>query len=116
LIKCLHRYGISFAVVNPSTELQRQMPLWHHPGEDDSKRQENNGKAARCLRANHTAVTIGDALDLASRLTDPLHSNQNICECDACEENRAAHGCQNPHTCATTAASRLRQIHARWVP
>ncbi|KAJ7192700.1 hypothetical protein GGX14DRAFT_379813, partial [Mycena pura] len=116
LIKCLNKYGISFATVNPSIEILRQMPLWHHPGEDNTKRQENNGRAARCLRANHAALTIGDGLNITLRLQDPLHSRQATCICDECEEDQTNHGCLDPHTCATKAASRLKQIHPRWVP
>ncbi|KAJ7213184.1 hypothetical protein GGX14DRAFT_361340, partial [Mycena pura] len=116
LVKCLNKYGLTFATVNPSTALLQQMPLWHHPGEDSTKRQENNGRAARCMRANHAALTIGDGLDIALRMRDPLHSNQATCACDRCEADRTSHGCSDPHACVTKAASRLKQIHPRWIP
>ncbi|KAJ7306716.1 hypothetical protein DFH08DRAFT_720738, partial [Mycena albidolilacea] len=57
MVKCLKKYGLRFETVHPSTELQRAMPLWHHPGEDPRKRQQNNGQKAKCLRRNHTALT-----------------------------------------------------------
>jgi hypothetical protein len=60
MVKCLNKYGMSFATVQPSTELQRSVPLWHHPWEDHSKRQENNGQRAKCMRKNHTTLEVGD--------------------------------------------------------
>ncbi|KAJ7195933.1 hypothetical protein GGX14DRAFT_309745, partial [Mycena pura] len=116
MIKCLNKYGISFATVNPSTEILEQMPLWHHPGEDNDKRQGNNGRAARCLRANHATLTIGDGLNVTRRLQDPLHSGQAACVCAMCEEDQDDRGCIDPHACAAKVASRLKQIHPRWVP
>jgi hypothetical protein len=65
MVKCLNKYGLSFETVHPSTELQRSMPLWHHPGEDPQKRQVNNGQKAKCLRGKHVALTIGAGVDLA---------------------------------------------------
>ncbi|KAJ7224551.1 hypothetical protein GGX14DRAFT_300497, partial [Mycena pura] len=97
-------------------ELLRQMPLWHHPGEDEAKRQGNNGRVARCLRENHAALTIGDGLDAALRLQDPLHSSRTTCTCDECGDDRESRGCSDPHACVSKAASRLQQIHPRWIP
>ncbi|KAJ6480546.1 hypothetical protein C8R47DRAFT_1050204 [Mycena vitilis] len=36
--------------------------------------------------------------------------------CDECEDDREKRGCENPHACVTSAASRLRQILPKWVP
>ncbi|KAJ7197796.1 hypothetical protein GGX14DRAFT_307203, partial [Mycena pura] len=116
MVKCINKYGVKFGVVDPPTEILRAMPLWHHPGEDSDKRQENNGLRARCLRRAHDALTIGDAMDMKVRLEDPLHAGGAICVCDGCTEDRDKRGCENPHACATKAASRLRQIHPRWIP
>jgi hypothetical protein len=49
LVKCVNKYGVNFVTVHPSEEVQREMPLWHHPGEDPLKQQDNNGKKAKCL-------------------------------------------------------------------
>ncbi|KAJ6574064.1 hypothetical protein B0H19DRAFT_934359 [Mycena capillaripes] len=116
LVKCMKKYGVSFARVNPSNELLRLMPLWHHPGEDEEKQQGNNGKKARCLRGNHAAITIGDGLDIARRLGNTLHVKTNSCVCDDCDDDRDTRGCEDPHACATKAVSRLGQIHTRWIP
>ncbi|KAJ7693070.1 hypothetical protein B0H17DRAFT_933441, partial [Mycena rosella] len=116
LVKCLNKYGISFATVNPSQEVLRMMPLWHHPGEDNARRQENNGKHANCLRGKHDALTVGAGLDIAQRLTNPLHSNRATRVCDDCDADRTLRGCADPHACAKKAASRLRQLQVQWIP
>ncbi|KAJ7926107.1 hypothetical protein B0H13DRAFT_2313912 [Mycena leptocephala] len=90
LVKCLNKYGVDFAAIHPTAEIQREMPLWHHPGEDRRKRQGNNSKKAKCLRSNHAALKVGDGLDLAQRLENPLHS--------------------------PAATSRLGQIFPKWIP
>ncbi|KAJ7314481.1 hypothetical protein DFH08DRAFT_616261, partial [Mycena albidolilacea] len=116
MIKCLNKYGVSFETVRPSAEILKKMPLWHHPGEDRQKRQENNGKKAKCMRKNHAVMTIGDGLDLAQRLKNSKHAKLASCVCDECEDDREVQGCQNPHACATAAASRLGQILPKWIP
>ncbi|KAJ7226782.1 hypothetical protein GGX14DRAFT_385581 [Mycena pura] len=52
---------------------------------------------------------------MATRLGNPAHLAQDTCDCTDCENDRDMH-CENPHACATKAASRLRQIHPRWIP
>ncbi|KAJ7315202.1 hypothetical protein DFH08DRAFT_620871, partial [Mycena albidolilacea] len=116
MVKCLKKYGISFETAQPSTEIQKEMPLWHHPGEDRNKRQENNGKKAKCMRRKHAALTIGDGLELTQRLDNPLHTSQVSCMCDKCNDDRSARGCENPHACAIAAASRIGQILPKWIP
>ncbi|KAF8168780.1 hypothetical protein K438DRAFT_1599270, partial [Mycena galopus ATCC 62051] len=116
LVRCLNKYGTGFAAIQPSTSILRDMPLWHHPGEDPRKRQENNGKKAKCLRGNHNALKIGDGLDLAQRLNNPLHDPRASCMCDECDDDRTIGTCTNPHACVTAAASRLGQILPKWIP
>ncbi|KAJ7264348.1 hypothetical protein C8J57DRAFT_1034029, partial [Mycena rebaudengoi] len=115
MVKCLNKYGLKFETVNPSNEVQKKLPLWHHPGANSQKRQENNGERPSCLRRNHAVMTVGDALDLIQRLDDPLHYKRMTCLCDACDADKEQ-GCENPHACVTTAASRLGQILPRWIP
>ncbi|KAJ7323927.1 hypothetical protein DFH08DRAFT_635237, partial [Mycena albidolilacea] len=116
MVKCLNKYGLSFETFQPLTALQRDMPLWHHPGENPQKRQINNGQKAKCLKKNHAALTIGNGVDIARRLNDPLHYGYASCVCDACEDDRESRGCENPHACAVAAASRLGQILPKWIP
>ncbi|KAJ7222669.1 hypothetical protein B0H12DRAFT_1241099 [Mycena haematopus] len=115
MVQCLYTYGVVFKAVLPSEELQRKMPLWHHPGEDGDKRQTNNSARAKCLRATHAVRTVGEGVDTAARLQDPLHGNSPICPCDACEDDRARK-CKNPHTCADDAGRRLDQLRPEWDP
>jgi hypothetical protein len=116
MVKCLNKYGISFETVQPSGEILRKLPLWHHPGENSQKRQENNGKMANCLRKNHDVLTVSDGMNLAQRLEDPLHYKRASCECDACEEDKETRGCENPQACVMAAAARLTQILSKWIP
>ncbi|KAJ7191357.1 hypothetical protein GGX14DRAFT_297241, partial [Mycena pura] len=69
-----------------------KMPLWHHPGEDRSKKQNNNSSRAKCLRAKHSVVTVGDGVDLATLFQNPQHHKLSGCKCDLCEASRAR-GC-----------------------
>ncbi|KAJ7681396.1 hypothetical protein B0H17DRAFT_1138431 [Mycena rosella] len=68
------------------------------------------------MRKHHAALTVGDGLDLAQHLDDPLHAARASCACDACDDDRKTRGCNDPHACAANAASRLGQIHPQWVP
>jgi hypothetical protein len=86
------------------------------PGKTLRKGNKIMGKKAKCLRRNHTARTIGDGLDIAQRLADPLHYKLASCVCDACEGDRETRGCESPHACAVAAAARLGQILHKWIP
>ncbi|KAJ7245837.1 hypothetical protein C8J57DRAFT_1082177, partial [Mycena rebaudengoi] len=116
LVRCINRYGMEFATVHPPATILREMPLWYHPGEDPDKRQENNGRKTSCLRKNHAALKVGDGMDLAQRLSNPLHGPRATCGCDECDEDRETGGCENPHACAVAAAARLGQILPKWIP
>jgi hypothetical protein len=50
MLKCLENRGLTFKANLPSEELQRKMPLWHHPEEGEVRLQGNNGPKAKCLR------------------------------------------------------------------
>ncbi|KAJ7233781.1 hypothetical protein C8J57DRAFT_995332, partial [Mycena rebaudengoi] len=116
LVKCINKYGMEFVTINPTESIQREMPLWYHPRERPDKRQENNGRRAGCLQDNHGIFEVGAGLDLAQRLEDPLHGPRVTCECDGCDKDHTTRGCDNPHACATAAASHLYQILPKWVP
>ncbi|KAJ6468893.1 hypothetical protein C8R45DRAFT_837708, partial [Mycena sanguinolenta] len=106
---------LAFKVVQPTSQIQKDMPLWHHPGEDPEKRQVNNGIRARCLRGTHRALSVGEGVVVASRLEDPLHSKSATCPCDACDADRDKE-CGNPSACAESADSRLKQLLLEWDP
>ncbi|KAJ7773687.1 hypothetical protein DFH07DRAFT_767627 [Mycena maculata] len=116
MVVCLNNYGLNFVAVNPSMEIQREMPLWYHPGKNPQKRQVNNGEKARCLRGKHVVLKVGDGMDLAQRLQDPTHEDIDSCECEACDRDRTVLGCENPHVCAKAVAARLNQILPSWIP
>ncbi|KAJ7230991.1 hypothetical protein B0H12DRAFT_1001385, partial [Mycena haematopus] len=99
----------------PSEELRRKMPMWHHPGEEDSKKQMNSGARAKCMRSKHAVLTVGEGATLVARLRDPLHGNSPICPCDACDQDREK-GCKDPHACAEGAKRKLDLLRPDWIP
>ncbi|KAJ7759420.1 hypothetical protein DFH07DRAFT_741115, partial [Mycena maculata] len=116
MVKCLTKYGVSFETVHPSNEIKEDMPLWHHPGKIPGKRQENNGRKAKCLRKKHAVKKVRDALDMIRRLDDPQHTRSEVCGCNACDVDRTVRRCLNPHACVAAAAARLKQIRPKWIP
>ncbi|KAJ7233650.1 hypothetical protein C8J57DRAFT_1077140, partial [Mycena rebaudengoi] len=116
LVRCVNKYGMMFATVNPQAEILKEMPMWYHPGEDPLRRQMNNDEKAICMRGNHAVLKVRDGMVLAQRLRNPLHGPRATCECDECDDDRTFGGCDNPHACAVAAAARLRQILPKWIP
>ncbi|KAJ7643413.1 hypothetical protein DFH06DRAFT_999143, partial [Mycena polygramma] len=53
MISVANKYGVTFDTLNPSEELRKLLPLWHHFGEDQSKTQYNNKPQHKCLRSAH---------------------------------------------------------------
>ncbi|KAJ7301399.1 hypothetical protein DFH08DRAFT_620191, partial [Mycena albidolilacea] len=115
MLKCLENRGLTFKATLPSEELQRKMPLWHHPEEGEVRLQGNNGPKAKCLRQIHSVLTVGEGVETAGRLQDNTHESSATCLCDACEEDKAK-GCKNPHACAEGAKTKLDLLHPEWDP
>ncbi|KAJ6523191.1 hypothetical protein B0H19DRAFT_925654, partial [Mycena capillaripes] len=111
----MNKYSVNFEAVLPTEAIQREMPFWHHPGEDPDKKQINNGKRASCLRRNHNIKTLGDALDLTERLKDPAHEKSASCLCSECIDDRTTRSCKDPHMCVTAAADRMKHFLPKWV-
>jgi hypothetical protein len=114
MLKCMDKYGVIFETVSPTEDIQRALPLWHHPGEDPTKTQKNNGAKAHCLRTKHGVKTLGEGVDLAERLKKNAHKKTADCSCADCIEDRTERGCKNPHACATAAIDRMKQIRPKW--
>ncbi|KAJ6612025.1 hypothetical protein B0H10DRAFT_1655234, partial [Mycena sp. CBHHK59/15] len=114
MLKCMDKYGVIFETVSPTEDIQRALPLWHHPGEDPTKTQKNNGTKAHCLRTKHGVKTLGKGVDLAERLKKNAHEKTTDCSCGDCIEDRTERGCKNPHACATAAIDRMKQIRPKW--
>ncbi|KAJ7599535.1 hypothetical protein C8J56DRAFT_720285, partial [Mycena floridula] len=53
MVKMTENHGFCFKDITPSIDVRREMPIWHHIGEDPQKKQYTSGKEARCLRAKH---------------------------------------------------------------
>ncbi|KAJ6463823.1 hypothetical protein C8R47DRAFT_992337, partial [Mycena vitilis] len=110
------KYGVLFHTLNPSREIREALPLFHHFGEDRSKRRINNSAACKCLRAKHRASTQGDGVKISERLDDPEHIPDKGCTCNECVGDRAILGCKNPHGCAKTAKLKLDSLLPEWDP
>ncbi|KAJ7483378.1 hypothetical protein FB451DRAFT_954140, partial [Mycena latifolia] len=100
----------------PSLEIQGQIPIWHHFGEDPDKTQLNNSKACRCLRENHGVQLVRDSLKILERLRDAAHRRSPTCRCLACDEDRRVRGCDNPNACVQAVERRLSSILPKWDP
>ncbi|KAJ7626874.1 hypothetical protein FB45DRAFT_680634, partial [Roridomyces roridus] len=57
-LKAADKYGIIFDTLDPPPEIQRALPMFHHFGQDSSKRKRNNGRVFECLRESHAVQTI----------------------------------------------------------
>ncbi|KAJ7150818.1 hypothetical protein C8R43DRAFT_951252 [Mycena crocata] len=91
MVNTARKYGIQFDTDNPSRDLRELLPLWHHLGEDPSKRQLNNKPQCK-----------------------PWGGNDKLCLCEACYDNRRERGCKNPHGCAIAVQTRLRELLPKW--
>ncbi|KAJ7149859.1 hypothetical protein C8R43DRAFT_887664 [Mycena crocata] len=116
MVNAARKYGVEFNTDNPSRELRGLLPLWHHFGEDTSKRQLNNKPQSKCLRENHKVETISEGLTVMDRLTDPDHHENKSCSCEACCDDRRERGCKNPHGCAVAVRTRLDELLPKWDP
>ncbi|KAJ7912022.1 hypothetical protein B0H13DRAFT_1614009 [Mycena leptocephala] len=115
MLKCAEKYG-EFDIINPSFELRKQLPLFHHFGQDPTLIQRNNTAPCTCLRNNHNVRTTGEGMSVMARLQDNQHRLSPSCQCLACAEDRRVRGCNNPHSCARTVGSRLDHLLPKWDP
>ncbi|KAJ7704686.1 hypothetical protein B0H16DRAFT_1346596 [Mycena metata] len=106
VIDVARKYGVQFDAPHPSMEIKAALPLWHSFGENRSITQLNNKNQCKCLRMNHGAHTIGDAVKIAERLEKGNHSPHRNCGCLDCTFDRDIRGCLNLHSCATVALRR----------
>ncbi|KAJ6540431.1 hypothetical protein B0H19DRAFT_841085, partial [Mycena capillaripes] len=116
MMNCARKLGVKFEALDPTRSVLEQLPLWHHLGEDPDLTQLNNTSRCVCLRRKHGAHEIGDAMKIMARLDDQDHESSKDCMCIECFEDRAFKQCNNPHSCAVTARTRLDRILAHYDP
>ncbi|KAJ7089040.1 hypothetical protein C8R43DRAFT_834860, partial [Mycena crocata] len=116
MMNVARKYGVTFDTHNPSQEVRRSLPLWHHFGEDRGKRQVNNTGPCECLQLKHGASKMGDAERISARLSDARHRPHKDCTCLDCVDDRAFMKCKNPHTCAKMALTKLDSLQSKWDP
>ncbi|KAJ7151847.1 hypothetical protein C8R43DRAFT_836132, partial [Mycena crocata] len=116
MVNVARKYGVSFDTHEPSREVRRMLPLWHHFGEDRTRSRINNSIQCVCLREKHNAATVGDAERISARLADRRHRPDKRCRCLDCVDDRAFRKCENPHACAKMALAKLDGLQAKWDP
>ncbi|KAJ7138834.1 hypothetical protein C8R46DRAFT_822761, partial [Mycena filopes] len=116
MLTCAKKYGVEFNTPDPSHEIQKLLPLWHHHGENPERRQLNNKAQCKCLRFKHGVTTVGQGMIVMERLNSPTHKADAKCLCNACIDDRLERKCKNPHKCATAVRERLTQLKPRWDP
>jgi hypothetical protein len=116
MIRVANKYGVAFDTLNPSEELRKLLPMWHHFGEDTSKTQYNNKAQSKCLRSTHHVHTTGNGMEVISRLEDGGHRAEAGCTCIPCTEDRAINGCKDPHKCTLATRERLGLLLPKWDP
>ncbi|KAJ7172886.1 hypothetical protein C8R43DRAFT_816731, partial [Mycena crocata] len=116
MMNVARKYGVTFDTHNPSQKIRRNLPLWHHFGEDPGKRRINNADACVCLRLKHGAKTMGDAERISAWLSDRRHRAHKDCRCLDCVDDRAFMKCKNPHGCAKMAQTKLDSLQRKWDP
>ncbi|KAJ7497834.1 hypothetical protein B0H11DRAFT_1715750 [Mycena galericulata] len=116
MIKVALKYGVRFETSDPTSELIKLLPLWHHFGEDTTKIQYNNKPQSKCLREKHNVLTVGDATDLIARLHEDDHQADAECHCPPCIEDRVLRDCVDPHKCILAAVERLGLLQPIWNP
>ncbi|KAJ7664614.1 hypothetical protein DFH06DRAFT_934930, partial [Mycena polygramma] len=116
ILKCAKKYGTEFDTLQPSIAIRESLPLWHHHGENPSRRQTNNKPQSKCLRSNHKVMSSGDGMNVLTRLTSPDHSADAKCACTTCVDDRLENKYKNPHKCAVAVNERLDQFLVKWDP
>ena len=116
MIKSAHRHRLTFAPLNISQALRKQMPAWQHLGVE--KEIPQNPRSA-CLVKTHNSTKVKDLLKVADRLDNLLPAGTHFpvltCHCEECIEDRA-NGCENPQRCAIEAQNRLNKISLKLNP
>ncbi|KAJ7174118.1 hypothetical protein C8R43DRAFT_862536, partial [Mycena crocata] len=114
MMNVARKYGVIFDTLKPSQDIRKNLPLWHHFGEDRGKRRVNNTEQCKCLRHRHGAFSAGDAVRISERLSDPRHKPRKDCTCLDCVDDRAFMKCKNPHVCAKLAKAKLDGLLPKW--
>ena len=116
MLKMANTHKLTFAPLNISQALRKQLPAWQHLGVD--KEIPQNPRAA-CLVKTHNSTQVKDLLKIAEWLDNLLPEGTHFpvltCHCDKCSEDRAK-GCKNPQCCTVKARNRLNKISLKLDP
>ncbi|KAF5384648.1 hypothetical protein D9757_007442 [Collybiopsis confluens] len=116
LVKLSKKYRVTIEAKNPTVEMSREMPAWHHKGADPAKRQLNNVGRSKCLQNNHEVVKVGDLADMVARKKQQEHDPlNNKCKCQDCTTDRLFM-CEKPALCTNHAEQILDTLLPKWNP
>ncbi|KAJ3978667.1 hypothetical protein F5890DRAFT_1393221, partial [Lentinula detonsa] len=110
------KYGLRIEGIAFSRVILRNMPIWYHREADPLIRSMNSTKASVCLRTKHKIRTVGETVDLTTKIQDEAHTQSSVCECTGCNEIRAKWKCEHPHGCANQAKKLLDTLPPKWDP
>ncbi|KAJ3978457.1 hypothetical protein F5890DRAFT_1576170 [Lentinula detonsa] len=89
LTETAKKYGLRIEGIAFSRIILRNMPIWYHREADPLIRSMNSTKASVCLRTKHKIRTVGETVDLTTKIQDEAHTQSSMCECTGCNEIRA---------------------------
>ena len=116
MLKTANTYKLTFAPLNISQTLRKQLPTWQHIGVEKEIPQ---NLRALCLVKTHNSMQVKDLLKVVNKLDNLLPAGSHFpvftCHCDECAEDRAK-GCENPQRCAVEARNRLSKISPKLDP
>ena len=116
MLKIAKKHHAHLAPIRISPSLRSQLPAWYHPAAEMGPL---TSTAAKCLLKKHAVSTVADLISTSARLREPRphlpHIDNALCPCTDCDRDRTL-GCRNPHTCATTALSRIHLITPKYNP
>ncbi|KAK0222653.1 hypothetical protein EDD85DRAFT_779184 [Armillaria nabsnona] len=109
-------FNLCLDILNPSQDVQCQIPIWHHTGVKTKKHKRYGSKTCKCLMNSHNVETAGEAMDLERQLHSTEHKSRWDCKCAECHDDHQQRGCDNPHRCALMARDLLNNLMEKWDP
>ena len=113
MMKLAKGLKVQLSAVDPSEEVQSDLPIWYHVCSVPSIRKLYKTRAARCLRKKHGICLVKDALQMLEQTPDG-HTPQIGCRCTNCHRSRNKLKCSHPHKCVSLTATLIKKIYPKW--
>jgi len=116
MLSTAKKYNTNLTTIHLSPELYMKLPLWYHPF---AKSHPMTNAMFQCLLRKNNIRTVVELVKLVSNLEDRQWDRSHIpaltCTCSTCSQERAR-GCDNPHTRAREALTRIHDIAPKYNP